>query len=126
MQRIIIAIISFLVLSIPVFGSDWKQVGTGPNDNPVYLDIDRILTKNKNYRVWWKVKYNTPEKNDSGKLIVEALINSEINCSKRTFKNLSVRKYFKDGDFDSGISNAEHTGIQPDSVIDMLSKILCK
>src|SRR5574340_305310 len=104
MKRIIIVIISFLILSMPVFGADWRQLGTGPNDNPIYLDLDTILTKNKSYRVWWKVKYNTPEKSDGGKLIVEALINSEINCSNRTFKNLSVKKYFEDGAFDSGNS----------------------
>jgi len=47
MKKIVMAIIFFLVLSVPAFGSDWKQVGTGPNDNPIYLDVDNILTKNK-------------------------------------------------------------------------------
>ena len=128
MKKIIITIIFFLVLSVPAFGSDWKQVGTGPNNNPIYLDVDNILTKNKRYRIWWKIRYNTPEKNDSGKLMVEVHINSEINCSERTEKTLSRVNYFEDGSnesFNFKSLKAKPTGITPDSVIYRLSKIVC-
>jgi len=125
MKKIIIAIISFLVLSMPAFGSDWKQVGAD-KDKTYYLDMDGVVKKNKTVKFWYKIKFNTPEKKVSGKLIVEQLINVEINCSERDYYKWSMLNYFTDGSSDSKNYKDEPTSIEPGSVMDAMSKILCE
>ena len=124
-----------VVLLSVVWGADWKQVrSTG--GATLYYDTEEITHPSKDI-VKFLTKWAYTEKGMKNakeifgknyENLSYSIKSYEINCKDKTSRILSITDYNKDGTVISSDSstNAEWSHISPETVLESLSKMVCK
>ena len=138
MKKILLS--SLLAISIlfgysVVWGADWKQVRS-TNSATLYYDTEEITHPTKDIvKVLTKWDYTEKGIKNAKEIFGEKYENLsysiksyEINCKDKTSRILSITDYNKDGTVISSDSktNPEWSRISPETVLESLSKMVCK
>lgn len=121
---LVFAILSFVLWSIPVYGSDWIQYGSYSTAKG-YYDRERLIRTDEIVNVWNKFVYTIPQKNNDMEF-TEAALFIEFNCSKRTSRYLKFFIEYSDGSRAADDMNGESADIRPDNFLYDLFKAVCK
>lgn len=125
MKRIIVlASLSFVLWSMPAFGSDWIQYGSYSTAKGFY-DRERLTRTNDIVTVWNKFVYNIPQKSNDLEF-TEASLFIEFDCSKRTSRYLKFFIVYSDGSKAEDDMNGESTDVPLDSFLGDLLKAACR
>lgn len=124
-KMIIIALLLMFVWPMPALGSDWILLHT-TQEGKHYYEKETIERKAHILKVWTMSDYITPRKDKRGRAIVRDTFLSEINCSERTVKPVSVSKTYEDESSGSDYVKGNAVTVEPDSIGGLLLKAVCR
>jgi hypothetical protein len=115
------------------WGVDWKYYGTN-EDGSYFYDTESITRPSKNLvEVWVQSAYSQKsishwvrEGGIGFQDLDFTLISLELNCVERSARYLRIVFYSKNGEVFHPMDNDEWHFIAPDSMIESLSKEVCK
>lgn len=98
-----------------VWGSDWKMYEEG-----AYYDSESMIRQDDGtVRVWQKLVLRNENKTEIWSL-------RELNCSNRTFRNLTIFERERGEDNNTDVNPKQVHHIEPDSHMERFLKIICR
>jgi hypothetical protein len=131
---VILGIIGLVLLGYTEgWGVDWKYYGTN-EDGSYFYDTESITRPSRNLvEVWVQSAYSQKSishwEREGGKGFRDldfTLISLELNCIERSVRYLQIVFYSKNGKVFYPMNNDEWHFIAPDSMIESLTKEVCK
>ena len=121
-------LLSTLTLSLAyasASSAEWTEVSQGVKGDKFYVDLDRIRKNDGYFYVWSLGDYIKPTENG----VLSNKVYMEVDCKAFKFKVLTLIFYKQpmgEGEGDSKIpSNPEWEYPTPDSVIEILTNLIC-